>query len=307
MLSRRVFQRGAAAALCALPFARASAAEAEAVLGIVPSGDFLPAIVAQRKGYFAAQGFPARIETISIISNIPAGLTSGSIQLGVTTGPTFVQAVVNGLDLVAVSGNSRFSPDVATATLVSRPDLAIPTAADLAGKRIAVPGLNSLLDLLLRRWLIARGVDPAQTQLVEAAFTQMGDMLRAGRVDLAIMKEPFAGRAVSTGAAKPYADYIKEVDPNGLNVFWIALGSWGRANREACAKFRAALEQGFDFVRKDPEARTIEQEVLHSRTDVLPRFDTRLTADDLRFELELSRQFGLIDATPVDVSRLLVT
>jgi NitT/TauT family transport system substrate-binding protein len=301
VLTRRALTLGGAALGVSVP-CLAFADDPAITLGIVQSGDFLPAIVADRKGFFKNEGLDVRIVTIPIISNIPAGLTSGSMQMGVTTGATFIQAVANGLDLVVVSGNSRFAPDIATASLIAGKDAGLKTAKDLRGKRIAVPGLNSVLDLLFRRWLIAQNMDPKDLQVIEASFPQMADLLRSRQVDCAIMKEPFIERAITSGAGVRLVDYIREVDPNGLNVFWIATGAWARAHATALPKFRAALEKGFTFVRSDPESHKIEMEVLRSETKVLPHFDTKVTLADLKFEEDLSRQFGLIDKGALDMT-----
>lgn len=307
-LTRRSLTTGSLATLAAgLATPHIARAAAPVVLGMVPSGDFAPAIIAKEKGFFAAQGLDATYTIIPLIGDIPAGLISGSMQIGVTAGPTLLQAVENGLDLVAVSGNSRFSPDIATVSLLTAKEGGLARPEDLRGKRVAVPGLNSVLDLLFRRWLIRHGMQPSDVTLVEVTFPAMGDLLRSHQVDAAIVKEPFVTRALASGAAMRLANYIPEVDPHGLNVFWIATRKWAEANRPAVAQFRAGLRQGMEFFRHDPEAKEIEQRVLHSTTTVIPAFDTEITAADLQFEEEIGRQFGLIQGDKIDAARLIVS
>ena len=281
-------------------------AAAPITIGIVPSGDFAPAIMAQEKGFFAAQGLASHVTIIPLIGNIPAGLMSGSMQIGVTTGPTMLQAVENGLDLVAVSGNSRFSPDIATVSLLVAKDGGIASPADLRGKRIGLPGLGSQLDLLFRRWLLLHGVAPKDVVSIELSFPQMGDLLRSHQIDAAVVKEPFVSRALAGGGVVRLADYVREVDPHGINVFWIATRAWAEANRPALAQFRAGLRQGMDFFLHDPEAHAIEQRVLHSTTTVLPVLDTEITASDLQFEADVARQFGLLEGSKLDPAKLIV-
>jgi NitT/TauT family transport system substrate-binding protein len=305
---RRTVLQGAISAVAMAYAGRPHAAHAAVPvdIGFPPSGDFMPAIIASEKGFFPADRMAVRTTMIALISNVPAALLSGSVQIGGTTGPTLMQAVDNGLDLVAVSGCSRWTPDRPTASLLAAAGSGATTAQDLVGKRVAVPGTGSVMDLLFRRWLLSHGVQPSQVQPIEASFPQMSDMLRSRQVDAALVKEPFVELAISRGAATRLADYVKEVDPHGLNVFWAATRAWAEQNPAAIAGFRAGLRQGTDFFLHDPEAKAIELRVLKTNARVLPEFDTNLTVADLSFQQELARQFGLIEHT-TDPSRLIIS
>jgi NitT/TauT family transport system substrate-binding protein len=304
MLTRRTLALAGLAG--AMTTARARAEAPPITIGFVQSGDFAPAIMAQEKGLFAKAGLDTKTLMIPIISDIPAGLVSGSMQIGASTGPALMQAVDNGLDLVLVSGNSRWSPTVATTSLLVAKDGGITKPEDLRGKRVGVPSLNSVLELLFRRWLLLHGVKPQDLTYVELAFPQMGDLVRTHQLDAAVVKEPFVGRALAGGAVVRLADFIKEVDSNGLNIIWLATREWADANRSAIAQFRAGLQSGIDFFLHDPEAPAIELRVLKSTTTVIPVFDTHVSTADLQFQEDLARQFGLIQGTP-DVAKLIVS
>ena len=306
MLTRRALAIAGLAAGATLAARDARAQGATVNIGFVPSGDFAPVIMAQEKGLFKKAGLETKTIIIPLISDIPAGLISNSMQIGASTGPALMQAVDNGLDLVVVSGNSRWSPTVATASLLVARDGGITRPEDLKGKRIGVPGLNSVMDLLFRRWLLLHHVQPDQVVDVEVTLPQMGDLIRTHQIDAALVKEPFITRALASGAVVRLADYVKEVDPNGLNLVWISTRDWAEANRPAITEFRSGLQAGIEFFLHDPEAPAIELRVLKSNTTVLPNFDTNVTTADLQFQEDLARQFGLIQGKP-DVSKLLVS
>jgi NitT/TauT family transport system substrate-binding protein len=270
---------------------------AKVAIGFPVSDDFVPAMVAKDLGLFAQQGVDATITIISLISNIPAAILSGSLQIGATTGPTLLQARENGLDLVAVAGMSHLTPDHQLVSLVIGKNSGITKPADLIGKKIAVPGLNSLLDLLLRRWLVQNKIDPARVTLIEASFPAMADMLRTGQVDAAIIKEPSRSSAISSGAGVRFVDYPGQVRPDILNTFWIAERRWAEANPAAVHGFRAGLDAGIAAYEKDPKGgRQIEQRYFKAREGMMPFFSTRMTPDDLAFMQELTHQFGLVDS-----------
>lgn len=71
------------------------------------ANDFLPMFMAQENGCFAKRNLDVTLTLIPIINNIPATIIAGSTQIGVTTPTVMLQAVENGLDLVAVAGSSR--------------------------------------------------------------------------------------------------------------------------------------------------------------------------------------------------------
>lgn len=275
------------------------------VVGMVPTTDFMPAVISKEDGFFARQGVDAQITIIPLISNIPAAIVSGSVNIGSTTGPVFLQGVAAGLDLVAVAGASRFTPDAQTVSLVAGTDSGIHAPADLKGKRVGVPGLNSLIDLVFRRYLILKGMQPGDVVSVETAFPQMADLLRNHTLDAALIIEPIRTNAVATGAGTRISDFFADVDPNILAAFWIADRKWAESHPHEIKAFREGLVHGIDQYKNHPEGREIEMKVLKRNANVVPAFDPAITVKDLDFDLGLVTQFKLIDGK-MDTKNLLL-
>src|ERR1700744_4404210 len=91
----------------ALAITPASADQMKLAIGYVPNGDFTPVFMAQERGYFAKAGLDVTLTPIPIPSNVPAALTSKSIDVGPATVVNLFQTAENGLDLVAFTGYNR--------------------------------------------------------------------------------------------------------------------------------------------------------------------------------------------------------
>jgi len=88
---------------------------------------------------------------------------------------------------------------------VVRKETQIKAATDVKGKKIGVPGVNSVADVMFRKWLKNNGVNLNDVTFIETPFPQMNDLLRAGTVDAVLAAEPIRSRIVDagTGGARP--------------------------------------------------------------------------------------------------------
>jgi NitT/TauT family transport system substrate-binding protein len=293
------------ALMLALSLTAAHAEDSKLTIAYVPAADFAPIMVAKDRGYFTNHGIDATLTVIPLISNIPAGLISGSLQIGATTGPIFLQAAENGLDLVAVAGAGAWTPDSQTASLIAGTGSGVTTPQDLVGKRVAVPGFNSLMDLIFRRWAISKGVQLTSLTEVEASFPNMGDLLRTHQIAAAMVIEPFRDFALSSGAGTRLADPALDVSPNILAAFYMAEGGWARAHPKEIAGFRASVREGIETFTKDPTARAIEAKYLKVNAKVLPHYTADITVADLQFHEDLAKQFGLVEGK-ADLQKLIL-
>ena len=163
-------------------------------VGYLTASDFLPAFVAKELGFFQKRGIDATLTRIALASNMPAALVSNSIDIGVSTGPNLLQAAEGRLDLVAIAGATRAIKDAPIISLLVRPGLTVAGAEDLKGRKIGVPGFNSLVDVMLRKWLRDRKLAPADFTLIEAPLPQMPDLLKSGTLDAVAAIEPVRSR-----------------------------------------------------------------------------------------------------------------
>jgi len=274
-------------------------------VGYATATDYLPAFVAKENGCFAKSGLDVTLTRMQIIGSIPPALIAGSLQVGIGTATVLLQAVDGGLDLVAIAGAARMLKPNPTISLVVRQGLDIKSAADIRGKKIGVPGLNSVADVMFRKWLKNNGVKLEEVTFIETPFPQMSDLMKAGTVDGVTAVEPIRSRIVASGVgARAPEEYYVAVHPDTLLSFYTATATWAKANPNAIKKFRGCLTEALTSIKSNPEgAKEVEKQYLGFNTPSLPSLAVDLKADDFKFFVELSKEFGLI-RRDIDVKTL---
>jgi NitT/TauT family transport system substrate-binding protein len=280
-------------------------AQTKVTVGYTASGDFLPVFVAKEKHLFDKRGLDVTLTRIALASTVPAALVSNSVQIGTGTGPGLLQATEGGLDLVAVAGAARQKHDNATVSVVGRKNANIASPADFKGKKVGVPGLNSVIDVVFRQWLKQKGVAVEGVSLVEAPFPQMNDMLKGGTIDAVAVLEPFRSKIIADGNGVKVADYFSEVKDGMVFGFWIATRSWAETNAAALRAFREASAEGLAFIAANPEeAKTIEAKYLGVKTPGFSSFDIEIKPADLSDYVTIGKELGLL-RKDVDAARLI--
>lgn len=280
-------------------------AQTKVNVGYTAAGDFLSVFVAKEKSYFEKRGLDVTLTRIALASTIPAALMANSVQVGTGTGPGLLQAVEGGLDLVAIAGGGRETSANSRISSVARKDANVASPADFKGKKVGVPGLNSVMDVLFRKWLKDRNVAVESVSLVEAPFPQMNDMLRGGTIDAVVVIEPFRSKIIGDGNGVKISDYFSEVKNGLASGFWIATRTWAEANPAAVKGIREASQEGIDFIKANPEdAKAIEAKYLGVKTPGFSSFDVNIKPEDLQFYASVGKELGLL-RKDVDVGRLI--
>ena len=288
-------------------FAAAPAADRTKVsIGYPPASDFLPAYVAEDQGIFAKHNLDATMVKIPIVTNIPSAVISGSIQIGMTTIPVVLQANDGGLDLVVIAGAARHTKAQPFISLMARSDIKYAKPDDLVGKTVGVPGINSVIDVTLRKWLLNNHIPLDKVKFVEGPLPQLPDMLKSGSVDFVAIVDPLRTRIVATKIGFIAAEYCAEVNPDFLVSAWLATGTWVKANPDAVKNFRAAINEGLEFIRKNPEdAKAIEKKYIGYNSPTFPTFTTKASSEDLTFFLSLGQELKLY-RTQLDPKKIVV-
>ena len=291
--------------LCAATGARAEAPTKMAV-SYSATADFAPAFVAKDAGIFEEHGLNVTLTSLATTSLGPPALQSGSLQLASSSPPLLLLANDGGMDLVAVAGVAAMDAKAPRSSLLTRPGFTADKAEDFIGKKIARPGINSAIDLVLKKWLLDHGVTLDQVTLVEAPFTQMGDLLRAGQIDAAFELEPLRSRIIESGAGQKSIDIFSATNPHILASVYAASRSWAGAHRDALKAFRASLEEAMTFQHDHPdEAITIQRKYIGaaSTPDAL---ELDLHPADFDFWITTLNQLKLLQQPPPPAATLIV-
>ena len=225
----------------------------KATIGYSSVADFLLAFIAKDQGFFEKRGLDAdlKLNQVSLVAT-PAVLTAGSIDIGGVTPPALLLADENGLDIKIVAGADQTAAGFHLSGIVVRADGDIKTPVDLKGKTVAVPGLNDLLHILVAKWLGDRGVAKADVHYVEVSMVQLGDALKAGRVDAVVPVEPFTTRIANSGG-RVLAYYVDDLPAGIPPVVWASTGKYAAAHPAVIKAFRAGLADAADYYKARPE------------------------------------------------------
>jgi NitT/TauT family transport system substrate-binding protein len=292
--------------LQAVALTNAVAQPAKVTIGYPPATDFLPVYVAKDKGYFDKRNIDATLTRLPVVTNIPSAIISGSVQIGMTTVPVLLQAVDGGLDFVIIAGAAHHTKASPFISLLARKDLKIEKPGDLAGKKVGVPGINSVIDVMLRKWLINNKVPLNRVTVIEAPLPQLPDLLKVGSVDLVAIVEPFRTRIIAGDIGPVAAEYFGEVDPDVLVSAWMATGDWAKKNPETIKGFRAAIDEGLAFIKANPdEAKEIEKKYIGFNSPRFPTFENNAKPDDLKVFINIGKELGLY-RTALDPQKLVL-
>jgi NitT/TauT family transport system substrate-binding protein len=232
--------------------APASALE-KATISYNSVADFILTYIAKDQGFFEKHGLDAEIKLAQVsLAATPSVLVSGSIDIGGVTPPALLLADENGLDIKIVAGADQTGAGFHLSAIVVRADSNIKTAADLKGKTVAVPGLNDLLHILVVKWMADRGVAKGDVHYVEVSMVQLGDTLKAGRVDAVVPVEPFTSRIAHNGG-RVLANYTDDLPAGIPPVVWASTGKYAASHPAVIKAFRAALADAAAYYKAHPE------------------------------------------------------
>src|SRR5262249_32250617 len=147
---------------------------------------------------FEANGLDVTLTKFATLVHLPPTL-GRQFDLVPTTAPDFLNAVAGGLNLAAVAGETLETANNKSFQVLVRPDTGLNSPKELTGKRVATPGVGSVMHIALLYWVKQDGGDPRTVAGIEAAFPLMMDMLKSGRVDAVEQLEPFVGQMLAAG------------------------------------------------------------------------------------------------------------
>jgi NitT/TauT family transport system substrate-binding protein len=269
--------------------------------------------VAKDQGYLDQHGLDVDLSLAQNGSVISAALVADSAQIGGPTPTVLLQANEQGLDLVVIAGTGTY-PLEAKSGIIAREGSGIKTAKDLAGKKIGVPGIGGIIDVLSKKWVETGGLDYHRVNWIELTFPQMGDALKTGLADGVAAVDPFYSRIIDAKLGENIGDYGAVIPARTVPVIYTSTRGWAMKNAAAVKAFRAALYEAEAFLR-DPAHLPAARESLAKYTKLPPQvaatlpipshLDIEAKPASLAFWIDVSREQGLIKGNP-DPASLIV-
>jgi NitT/TauT family transport system substrate-binding protein len=231
----------AAVIACLMPSAAAGQSKSIIVGEGVRGAMYMPAYIAEEKGYFKKRDLDSKIVTFSRSNDINA-LVSGDIQFDQTSPDKVIHSALGGFPVKMVMATTRGL----NLALVVHPS--IKSAADLKGKSVAVTSFSGLpytgLLLCLKELGLAKEqVVPLNIGGKAARF----EALVHNRVPAAILDPPYTTMAAKEGF-KLIVDLAPLDVPYLRNIVAVSEKSL-RDDSRTIAKFVEALSEGMQFYR----------------------------------------------------------
>ena len=196
------------------------------------------------KGAFADQGIEVNlIETEGAVTGL-AAILSGDADIATTNPAAAINAVNQGFPVKMVAGSFSTNPDIDgfAEGIVVATDSDIQTAADFAGRTIAINELGSLNHIATAAWIRAAGGDPDLVEFVGLPFPFLTSAVTDGRVDAALMVDSQVAAVVGGGAGRyignPLSDVVGPVPIAG----YFASDAFIEGEAALLASFIAAME-----------------------------------------------------------------
>jgi NitT/TauT family transport system substrate-binding protein len=288
----------------------ASGGAQQVKVGIIPILDVAPIYLGKQKGFFSSRNIELTLESGQGGAAIVPGVVSGQFQFGFSNVTSLLIARSRGLPLKVVSnGVASTGRDKADFGGVVVKDASIRTAADLAGKRVAVNTLKNIGDSTIRASVRKAGGDPSSIRFVELPFPDMPAALQAGRVDAIWVVEPFLSASLGQGGRLVASNYV-DTAPNLTVAVYFTSEKLIKDDPDLVKRFTEAMTESLAYADAHPdEARQvlttytqIDEAVIKDLT--LPKWPPEINRASVETLAKLAVQDGLVSRQP-DLAALL--
>ena len=235
----------------------------------------------KRPAEFPSIGKDYNIEWVQFQGTPPMtqAMAAGALDCATQSPLALMQGVTGGgLKAYIVAQHVSEKPGSFSVYWAVKDDSPIKTLADMKGKTMSVNTLGSGILGPLSILLKQNGVDMAKdVKLVEAGFALSEDALRSGRVDSAVMNQPFAARMEAKGGTRKLVS-LSEQQPNIVHILEACRADFVDKNPELAKMYVRDITSGMKKVLSNrEETLKVVNEVMKAPISVL---DTYLLKDN---------------------------
>lgn len=223
---------------------------AEVRVGVFHSISDAGIYVAKEKGYFAEENIDISLYKVGSAANVVTQLASEALDVsGGSPSAGLYNALRQGISLQIVADKASTPKGHGYVAYIVRKALAgkIRKTADLRGRVVAATGYSggSTGQVNLHRLLAAAGVKESEVNIVDLKFGDAYAALGTGRVDVAMLIEPLATKAVAEDVGVVWKR-VDEIYPN--EQYGVLMYGPGIIKRPAVAnRFMAAYLRGVRY------------------------------------------------------------
>jgi NitT/TauT family transport system substrate-binding protein len=304
---RAILGMGAAAGTVACG-GRAFAADAVVRIATLTIDAAAACYYAQDQGFFKRAGIDAQIQSIASGGAIVGAVASNAVDVGFANFVSVVAAFARNLPVTIIAPGSVDLDSLPTNALIVAPGSAIRSGGDFNGKTMATSTLRNIVQFAAQLWVDKNGGDSSTIKFVEMPFSAMTDAVIAGRIDAALVAEPFMSDARSRTRVIAYP--MSAIGPRVQLGGWIANATWAHENAPAVAAFTGATIKANEWgnAHRDLSAQILAQ---HGRLDaaVLAKMNRatyalRLVPAEIQPAIDVAARYGAI-AQSIPAERML--
>lgn len=222
------------------------------LIGVVPVPSSAPLFIAEKRGFFKAEGLTVKTEIIQAPQAVMPKILNGSMDAFLTSYVSLMAINDSGAAKLKLFQHSQeAAPNVAGVVVAKGSP--IKTAAELKGKTVAVNVLKALGQTLTNAHLQEAGLKPEDVKYVQVQFADQLSALSSGQVDAAWLVEPFLTAAKKSGATQIIdttsgATAGVPIDGWGVSEDWLA------KNPKTAAALHRALSKAQQIASADRKA-----------------------------------------------------
>jgi NitT/TauT family transport system substrate-binding protein len=280
-------------------------------VGVIPIVDVAPIYLGIQKGFFSDEGLDLSLQTAQGGAAIVPAVMSNQYQFGFSNVTSLLLGSSQGLGLKIVASGNATTGDVKKdfGGVVVKANSPIKTAADLAGKKVAVNTLNNINTTTVNEAVRQAGGDPSGIKYVELGFPDIAPAIDKGDVEAGQLVEPFLTQALDAGDRLVTSNYAA-TDPHLEVGAYFTSAAYAAKNPKIVEEFTSAMNKSLQYADShQDEAR----DILKSYTDIdaatlakitLPKWPTEINRAAVQKLSDLAVKDGLYKTAP-DLDKLL--
>lgn len=209
-----------------------------------------PALIADKKGFYAAEGLNVDIKSFSDGPLLQQAVAAGDLDVAYVGSPPVYHWFSRGLESKILA-----QVNFGQAAVIANSKSAINTIGDLRGKKLAGVAKGSGMDVLLRGFVLSEKgkLDPDRdVSIINMPAPNMNAALEHNEVDAAFSWEPFVSQSLLRGTSKLILDVNKELPQYPWYVV-ISLPSTLKNRPEDVVKLLRAHLKAIAFLQTNPE------------------------------------------------------
>jgi ABC-type nitrate/sulfonate/bicarbonate transport system substrate-binding protein len=222
-------------------------------------------VAAKSNGYFAGEGFDVDVTATPNSTDQMRGLSQGKFDIVSTAFDNVLAwSGKEGAEIIAIAQIS----DKTVLPIFVRPE--IQDWSDLKGKKLAADAVDTAFALVLRRVLLAHGLDMTKGDYELVALGATGARLESmtrGDTYAGVLNPPFDTKALSAGMRR--IGDSKEVLPDYPNTVLAVSRDWAQKNRDTVVAYLRAWLKGMAWV-KDPANRAVAIKLIGAELKLNP-------------------------------------